>query len=1050
MFKNPRNNRTFSSNSDYIDLDPPLLSIPKQNCSFIIHTKSASKSHRMQRPLSELKYASNHKSKFSKYLPKDHSFDHERLSEDHWSCQLRAGLIEEENFKLKNRLNELIQDQELESNQELVKIKKKIRKLQHKLISREDQILALKTAIKSPKIPEYENMIKNSIDEANKLMHLLKKLDSQTNAKHFGVCEGRKSGIATELQALRKENFLLKKHSGQAYHDLEILKAKLYTLENRKQKKIIKAKIAKLTKEKLEITKIYEKIDEDFNKTEKELTEKVQKEMRIEEAKIKELDENDRRIIEQERVINDMKQKMEALKLASKAKRTMTFMSIKIREEVLIKLMNPPRLLVKINQILKKKKMLITVFLSLLDKNNNGLMHPLAFMARMKDYGLKVKARHLQELSKLLGTNFNYIPLRKIEEMFDKYKYDNEFISSSSEDEGPAARKSYQKPPSPPLIIVPSHIKEPKDENNTNSFDNPNDQSKPIEKILPCVTINDITEILEEIKDKMIVFKLPKNKLFSMLFGYDFDPDEGIGLNEFVDYLEKSPLDLQNRDQNTLLTRYIIEPERMKNIKESEIYKLKGTIREFCRKLARTLPEWEIFSDGDIAIFKKFLNENLRKCYKDILRTVKKIDEKQEQKVRFSEFLYLLKDFDIDFSEKMNSWMMLELGIKNKQDKFEYMKFLQEYEENENKLDVKDKIIERVSRSPNARGSVMFENLKGLVNKINETSNFGFSKVDPVISNEKFAELIYEVDENIDINALSAISDRFSVNNSGKNTREIDVKGFVNILKELGLKDFPEKRYENNEDCEIYDESNDESNEGTENEGSEKFQEKGEIFSNEEEKNQIYEDYKENIESRDVTNESYNENSTSNIKDKKSPQNSHSQNEVLPDSENSELEYSNDYEKNSDKSFSSTQEHYEESKKYLIDEPKSKQKSKSPSETQEVYESEFSVKSNFKPQSSIPSKVNSSKYLLKEKTNMSISKSSKSSTPISTPSYKSESISSSSSLRKGRKSIIKSEKDLNLDCKIEDMHKNDDKPQHDIVNKGSHVKNNTELDVENF
>ncbi|OMJ95820.1 hypothetical protein SteCoe_716 [Stentor coeruleus] len=1027
MFKNPRNNRTFSSNSDYIDPEPPLLSIPKQNCSFIIHTKSASKSHRMQRPLSELKYASNHKSKFSKYLPKDHSFDHERISEDHWSYKLRAGLIEEENFKLKNRLEELIQDQELESNQELAKIKKKIRKLQHKLISREDRILALKSAIKSSKIPECENKIKNSIDEANKLMHLLNKLDSQNNAKHFGEYEGRKSGIATELQALRKENLLLKKSSGQAFHDLEILKAKLYNLENRKQKKIIKAKIAKLTKEKLEIMKVCEKIDEDFEFTEKELIEKVQKEMKVEEENIRVLEENERRIIEQDKAINDMKQKVETLKLASKAKRTMTFMSIKIREEVLIKLMNPPRLLVKINQVLKKKKMLITVFLSLLDKNNNGLMHPLAFMARMKDYGLKVKARHLQELSKLLGTNFTHIPLRKIEEMFDKYKYDNEYISSSSEDEGPTNKKSSQKPSSPSLIIVPSSIQELNKELNTSSFENPNTHSKPSEKILPCITINDITEILEEIKDKMLIFRLPKNKLFSMLFGYDFDPDEGLGLNEFIDYIEKSPLNLQNRHQNTLLIRYIIEPEKIKHVKESEIYKFKGTIREFCRKLARTLPDWEIFSDMDIENFKKLLNENLRKCYKDIMKTVKKIDEKQEQKIKFSEFLNLLKDFDIDFPEKMNSWMMLEFGVKNKQDKFEYMKFLKEYGENENRLNVEDKMIGRISRSPNARGSVMFENLKGLVNKINETSNFGFNRVDPVITDDKFAELIYSVDENIDRNALNAISDRFSVNNSGKNTKEIDVKSFVNRLKELGLKDFPEKNYEKDEDCEIYDE----------NENSENSQENEEV-----EKEQVYEDYKEIIESKDTINEPYNENSIPNTKNKSYSQKSLPQKELLSESNNSEFEYSNDYEKISDKSFSSAQGHYEENKKHLNDDPKNIVKLITPPEDQEGYENEISAKSNSKSQSSISSKVNSSKCLPLEKSSLSVSKSS---TPISTPSYKSESRSSSSSLKKGKNSLIKSEKDLNLDCKIEDVYRSDEKLQNIIVNAGINIKSGIEL-----
>lgn len=788
MLKYPRNHRTFSSNGDYVDQDTSIQSSHKPSYSFIIRTKSTGKTQRS--PGLSLKLKNVHKTRFSKIMPKKYSFDHEKLSDDHWASRLKTSIFEEENFKLRNRLAELIQLQEIESNREIPKIKKKIRKLQNKLISREDEHLALKANIKSSNITEYENKIQNSLEEAKRLMYLLGKITSENPFIHFGESEGHKSQISNELQMLRKENLHLNKLTTQALHDLDILKTKLSTLEKHKQKKILKAKIGKFKIQKLEVQKMSDKLIEEFSITENDLSSKIFIQQEIHNNKLNELDLNERRLILQEKMINDMKQKLEMFKLASKAKRTQTFMSLKIREEVFTKLMNPPRLLVKIDQVLRKKKMIIAVFLSLIDKNNSGLMHMNAFIAGMKTYGLKIKPRHINEISKLLGSDFTYIPLRKIEEMFDKYKYDNAYKSSSSEDEGPKGMKNRKNHVVAPVVIIPPEVK--KEE--VKPLPSP---IKVIEKTMPFVSVCELTGVLDEIKEKMYLSRLPKSKLVTALFGYDFDPDEGITIEPLMDFLSKSHLNLKNDHNNRLLARFLLESEGLKTIKESEIPKLKGTIRDFSRKLARILPDWEVFSDSEIETFRNILNTQMMKNYKRIVKAIEDIDKAQEKKIEFIRFQNLLRNLDINFSERMNFWIMMELGLKVKQDKFEYSSFLKKFDENEQSLNVKDLGFGRMNKSPrDSKGSIVVESLKSLVNRLNHTHNSCFFKIEDNLTAEEFTKLLYKVDMVIPPNTINTFINEFSVQGNRKSGKEIDMKSFSKKLKEAGLEEFVEEKNE--------------------------------------------------------------------------------------------------------------------------------------------------------------------------------------------------------------------------------------------------------------
>ena len=100
---------------------------------------------------------------FSKLLPKDLSFNKERLLEENSSFKAKASDICEENLRLKTKLCELMKEQDQDSTKMLTKMKKKIRDLQNEAISKDDELLELQQNVKSSKIHEYYNEIDSYI-----------------------------------------------------------------------------------------------------------------------------------------------------------------------------------------------------------------------------------------------------------------------------------------------------------------------------------------------------------------------------------------------------------------------------------------------------------------------------------------------------------------------------------------------------------------------------------------------------------------------------------------------------------------------------------------------------------------------------------------------------------------------------------------------------------------------------------------------------------------------------------------------------------------------
>jgi hypothetical protein len=193
----------------------------------------------------------------------------------------------------------------------------------------------------------------------------------------------------------------------------------------------------------------------------------------------------------------------------------------------------------------------MSVFLSLLDKNNNGMINLETFLNGISQYGKKIKRKHLDEVFTMIGTQLNYIPVTKFDELYENYRFVADYQTSSDEE--------VKSPKKPEKIEKKTLSPEPKKENIEIKKTPPLAAIKPKEiiiKSIPAVKVTELQNILLEIKLKMMSSKLLKNKLIQSLFGTSFDPDVSINFSQLFDYLSNSGLKLQNKEELKLLQNF--------------------------------------------------------------------------------------------------------------------------------------------------------------------------------------------------------------------------------------------------------------------------------------------------------------------------------------------------------------------------------------------------------------------------------------------------------------------------------------------------------------
>ena len=443
MLRRQNRARNYSAHPETKENDISFNGKLKQNSSFITITKSNTPSRQTRYPTSARNVAVfQHDPNFSKILPKDISLDKERLVEENSALKLKASECMDENQILKSRLLQLLQEQNLESSEKVPKMKKKIRELQEKFSAKEAEVVGLKTNIRSSKLLERENEIMSYINEARRLKYLLEGLLEHPGSMNAEEYSQRNFEIGIEFQALKKENLELSQAIVQANHSLDSLNAKMSKFIKKTRKTNFKKILKELKSEYEYLQSTLTADTETFQNKENDIIERIRKERIIGAEILQKLERLESRSHELTIISKEMKSKLNLSKSrVIGAKRNYSLLVVAESSSPL-KLENPPRLFVKINQILKKKKMLISVFLSLLDKNNTGLLSIDNFISSMKDFGKKIKRKYIQQVMDSVGATLSYIPLRLLENLFEKYRYANDNYVSSSDEDAKIMKKS--------------------------------------------------------------------------------------------------------------------------------------------------------------------------------------------------------------------------------------------------------------------------------------------------------------------------------------------------------------------------------------------------------------------------------------------------------------------------------------------------------------------------------------------------------------------------------------------------------------------------------
>ena len=299
---------------------------------------------------------------------------------------------------------------------------------------------------------------------------------------------------------------------------------------------------------------------------------------------------------------------------------------------------HPPRVFEKVFQISKEKGLLVSIFLSLLDKNNNGLIDCEELKRGLTFHGRPLKNKHLTKVLKIMNIKGNFISLRLFEEWFEKYEYDPYESSSEEEIKQPLkpkietlSFKEVKPDPKYSEIIIPQVSLVP---------------NLPKEKNLPLIKAFELNFVFERMKLFMQDHFLLPNKLLGTLFD-NFDFDALYTAQEIAEILENSNIYLGNHEEIMKFSRFLIEPEGVDALPESKLLSLKGKVMDFSKKFKKYAPDWKII-DRYKAQTEVYLSMISKKS--EILESFKYLDSNKEELINLSVFIEIIKRY-FEFSE---------------------------------------------------------------------------------------------------------------------------------------------------------------------------------------------------------------------------------------------------------------------------------------------------------------------------------------------------------------------------------------------------------------
>ena len=514
-------------------------------------------------------------------------------------------LLFEENLRLKNYANEILEKNHLlkinlkklearntkvgKKDQYLslvLALKESVKELNGKITEKEAEIHSLRRNIKTCKIEEKDIEIQEIQNECMRLQFLLKELVKERDIPSAFLEIERKAYDKENLLAkVNKEFKKLQESFAQTKEELATCKEKLLNFEKQK----------KPSKMPSEVTYLKDEIDLLKNRIVKFQSESYEKEIKLlSEAKFfKEMLENEiKKSKNLEKEVEDRDSKISDLEKQLFSFRTESLKLFEVYSprslnHIVAKAKSPPRLFTKLNELAKEKKLLIPVYLSLLDKNNNGLIEVEELRQKITFHGKRLKKKHIDDALKAMNAQSNKIPIKELEKQILKYEYPEKYESSSEEEV-----LITQKP-----RLERLKFNEVTPESNVENFIIPQTYAHPPkykEKEVVLVKPEVLAEVFERIRLQMIEKMVNKNRCINMLFGNFLDPELMVDAIQVNEYLIEGGIFLGENEDLFTFGKFLIEPDGVEKIKESEYKGLRNKLSKFSNKLNKYLPDWDI------------------------------------------------------------------------------------------------------------------------------------------------------------------------------------------------------------------------------------------------------------------------------------------------------------------------------------------------------------------------------------------------------------------------------------------------------------------------
>ena len=527
----------------------------------------------------------------SRIVPNTVKEDKEVLFEENLRLKNYSNEILEENHQLKIKLKKLeIRNTKIGKKDQYLSLvlamKESVKGLNGKIAEKEIEIHALKRNIKTCKIEEKDIEIQEIRNECVRLQYLLKKLVKERDIPS--------SYLEIESMAYEKENLLVKVNKDlkklqetlvQTKEELATCKEKLFSFEKQKKLSKIPSEVTYL-KDEIELLKnrIFKIQSESYEKESKFLSEvKFLREML--ENEIKKSKTLEKEVEDRESKISILEKQLFSFKTESyKLFEVFTPRSL---FQIVEKSKCPPRLFTKLNKLANEKKLMIPVYLSLLDKNNNGIIEAEELRQKLTFNGKYLKKKHVDEVLQIMSIQNNKIPIKELEQQILKYEYPEKYESSSEEEELKTGKPRIERlkfneiNPDPNMnnVIIPQFHAYP---------------TKYKEKEVELVKPEALAEVFERIRLQMIEKMVNKNRCINLLFGNFLDPELMVNATEVNEYLIEGGIFLGDNEDFYTFSKFLIEPDGIAKMKESEHKGLRNKLSKFSNKLNKYLPEWEM------------------------------------------------------------------------------------------------------------------------------------------------------------------------------------------------------------------------------------------------------------------------------------------------------------------------------------------------------------------------------------------------------------------------------------------------------------------------